>query len=122
MTIIAYLYIDPLLESVAEAYNWQRKVDRIYQDFGQRLELQRLIADCQHNPPKYLLLREIEELGDTVTEICDRIKMLESLGIDIIASKENYQSSTWQTRDITEIKADLSNLLQQITKEKQKKN
>lgn len=118
MTTIAYLYIDPLLESVAEPYNWQREVDFIYQDFGQRLELQRLIADCQNNPPEYLLLRQIEELGDTVSEICDRLKMLESLGVDLIALKQNYQSSVWQQKEIAQIKADLSELLQKVTQKK----
>lgn len=118
MANIAYLYIDPLLESAAEAYNWQRKVDCVYQDFGQRTELQKLIADCQDNPPEYLLLRQIEELGDTVAEICDRLKLLESLGVDVIADLQNYQSSAWQKREITEIKADLSKLLQSVTKSK----
>ena len=117
MTTIAYLYIDPLLESVAEGYNWQREVDRVYQDFGQRIELQRLIAHCQDNPPRYLLLRRIEELGDTVTEICDRLKMLESLGVDVIAN-EQYQSSAWQDREIGQIKADLSEILLKVTTNK----
>lgn len=116
MTTIAYLYIDPLLEPVA-TYNWQRKVDRIFQDFGQRTQLEKLIAHCQDNPPQYLLLRRIEELGDTVAEICDRLKMLESLGVDIIAP-EQYRSSTWQDKEIGQIKADLSEILQEVTKQK----
>jgi DNA invertase Pin-like site-specific DNA recombinase len=117
MTTIAYLYIDPLLETVVE-YNWQRKVDRVYRDLGQRLELQRLIADCQQNPPEFLLLRRIEELGDTVTEICDRLKAIESLGVNIIAFQQNYQSSCWQEKEITEIRADLSQLLEQLSQNK----
>jgi DNA invertase Pin-like site-specific DNA recombinase len=117
MTTIAYLYIDPLLESVAATYNWQREVDRVYQDFGQRIELQKAIAHCQDNPPEYLLLRRIEELGDTVTEICDRLKRLESLGVDVIAN-EQYQSSAWQHREIGQIKADLSEILHKVTTNK----
>jgi DNA invertase Pin-like site-specific DNA recombinase len=117
MTTIAYLYIDPLLETVVE-YNWQREVDRVYRDIGQRLELQRLIADCQQNPPEFLLLRRIEELGDTVTEICDRLKSIESLGINIIACQQNYQSFLWQEKEIAEIKADLSQLWEQLSHHK----
>ena len=116
MTTIAYLYIDPLLEPAA-TYNWQREVDRVFQDFGQRSQLQKLIAYCQDNPPKYLLLRRIEELGDTVTEICDRLKVLESLGVDIIAG-EQYRSSTWQDKEIEQIKADLSEILQEVAQNK----
>ena len=117
MITIAYLYIDPLLEPVAWGYNWQRQVDRVYQDFGQRIELQKLIAHCQDNPPEYLLLRRIEELGDTITEICDRLERLESLGVDVVAN-EQYQSSAWQHREIGQIKADLSEILQKITTNK----
>ena len=118
MFTIAYLYIDPLLESLPEVYNWQHKVDRVYRDFGQRIELQHLIADCQDNPPQYLLLRQIEDLGETVAEICDRLKLLESLGINVLAEKQNYQSSRWQQKKIAEIKLDLGNILQQVSKNK----
>jgi DNA invertase Pin-like site-specific DNA recombinase len=118
MTTIAYLYIDPLLETVVENYNWQREVDRVYRDIGQRHELQRLIADCQQKPPEFLLLRRIEELGDTVTEICDRLKMIESLEVNIIACQQNYQSSLWQEKEIAEIKADLSQFLEQLSHNK----
>lgn len=116
--IIAYLYIDPLFESAVVSYNWQQEV-RIYRDYGQRTELERLIADCKNNPPQYLLLRSIEELGDTITEICDRLKLLESLGIDIVADRQNYQSSQWQNKAIGDIKAQISELLQKISKNKQ---
>ena len=117
MTTIAYLYIDPLLESIARTYNWQREVNCIYRDFGRRTELQKLIAHCQKNPPQYLLLRRIEELGDTVTDIGDRLEVLESLGVDVIAEQQ-YQSSDWQQKDIGQIKADLSEILHKITKNK----
>ena len=119
MFTVAYVYINPLLESLSESYNWQQKVDHVYRDFGQRIELQHLIADCQNNPPRYLLLRQIEDLGETVAEICDRLKLLESLGIDIIAEKQNYRSSSWQKKNIAEIKLDLGKMLQQVGKSKQ---
>lgn len=115
MTTLAYLYIDPLLETIAKEYNWQQKVDRVYQDIGQRHELQALIADCQKEPPQFLLLRSLDELGDTVTEVCDRLKMLESLGVDIIALQQNYQSSVEQTAKLSDVKANLSLLIEQIS-------
>ena len=117
MTTIAYLYIDPLLESQSEAYEWSQQVDHVYQDLGQRSELQSLIADCQHSPPQILLLRSIAELGNSLLEVSDRLKQLETLGIDIFAEQHNYQSSVWAKKSSEQIKLELSSLFQKINQE-----
>ena len=118
MTTIAYLYIDPLLESQSEVYEWQQKVDCVYQDLGQRVELTRLIFDCQENPPQVLLLRSIAELGDNLNQVGDRLEKLEALGIEVIAEKHNYQSSAWAEKTNGQIKFELGSVLHEISKEK----
>ncbi len=83
MKIIAYSYSEPLLESPPDKSIWG-EVDRVYEDLGDRSQLHQLISDCRADPPEYLLIRQIEELGDSVKEIRDRLAEIESLGIQII--------------------------------------
>lgn len=83
MKIIAYSYSEPLLELPPDTSIWG-EVERVYEDFGERTQLQQLLRDCRNNPPEYLLIRQIEELGDSVKEIRERLKEIESLGIQII--------------------------------------
>ncbi|MBD2061678.1 recombinase family protein [Funiculus sociatus GB2-A5] len=87
MNIIAYLYSDPLLESTPNPNVWGWEVDRVYQDLGGRDQLQQLLKDCREEPAEYLLIRRLEELGDSVDEVCDRISNLESLGIKLITTE-----------------------------------
>ncbi|ELS00105.1 recombinase family protein [Gloeocapsa sp. PCC 73106] len=104
MTTIAYSYLDPLLDNISELEKWD--VDRIYQDLGKREQLEQLLLDCQSNPPQRLLVRSLVELGDSLTEISDRLTQLEGLGIEVIALAQDYQSSP--------IKANLVQLLTAI--------
>jgi DNA invertase Pin-like site-specific DNA recombinase len=97
MTVIAYFYSDPLLDAPPQQYDWGREVDRVYQDFGQRQQLEQLMSDCLLEPPQYLLIRCLQELGDSSLEICDRFKQLSSLGIEIITLElDNNYSPTKQ--------------------------
>lgn len=105
--ILAYSYSDPLLESIPNSDIWQREVDRVYQDLGGRQQLQQLLEDCQAEPPDYLLVRRLEEFGDSVQEVCDRLTEIESLGIQLIATE---QTSTTNTN----LRSDLLKLLQEI--------
>ncbi|MGL5804192.1 MAG: recombinase family protein, partial [Xenococcaceae cyanobacterium] len=74
MTIIAYIYSDPLLESPSNPKLWQElKVDRVYQDLGKRLAWQQLLKDCQIQPPERMLIRRLQELGDSIEEVSDRL-------------------------------------------------
>ncbi len=107
---IAYIYTNPLIDTLPknEFLGWE--IDKKYHDLGQRQQLQQLMIDCQEKPPEYLILRHLQELGDTITEISDRISQLEALGIEIIATQQNYQSSLSNTN----IKSNLAQLFQEI--------
>jgi len=118
LKIIAYLYSDPLLESPPHSGIWGLEVDRVYQDLGGRQQLQQLLADCKSEPPDYLLIRRLEELGDSLEQISDRLTQLEAMGIQIIATEQSYSSS--QPTDAitsTKLRADLLKLLGEIQRE-----
>ncbi len=114
MTTIAYLYSDPLLESPPDVSIWGLEVDRVYQDLGKRHSLQQLIEDCQKHPPNYLLIRRLEELGDSLEEVSDRLSELEALGIEIIATEQSYNSSQLKNAEPNDIRVNLTKLLQEI--------
>ncbi|WP_250123060.1 recombinase family protein [Chroococcidiopsis sp. CCMEE 29] len=115
MKIIAYSYSDPLLEPTPDSSIWGWELDQIYQDLGKRLELRQLINDCRVDPVDYLLIRRLEELGDSVQEVSDRLAELEALGVQLIATEQPYTSSQQgQEPSITNLRADLLKLLQEI--------
>ncbi|MDJ0902103.1 MAG: recombinase family protein [Xenococcus sp. MO_188.B8] len=120
MNTIAYLYINPLLESPPDKNIWGQEVDSIYQDLGQRQQLLQLITESQQNPPDNLLIRRLEELGDNINEIGDHLKLLESLGIEIIAIEQDYQSSNFAKENIQDTKLALMQLLEEVTINKRK--
>ena len=64
--VYAYSYSDPLFESVPDRASWGRPIDRFYQDLGERQQLSQLLQDCRTEPIAYLLVRRLEELGDSV--------------------------------------------------------
>ncbi|MBW4565125.1 MAG: recombinase family protein [Mojavia pulchra JT2-VF2] len=111
MKIIAYSYSDPLLETPPDPSNWGWEVDRIYYDLGQRSELQQLFTDCKAEPADYLLIRRLEELGDTVKEVSDRLSELEAIGIVVIATEQPYTSENGNLR------AELLKLLHEIQRQ-----
>lgn len=119
MNAIAYIYLDPLLDALTESDFGLPSVNRVYRDLGQRVELAKLLRESQENPPQYLYLRQLEDLGDTVAEISDRLILLESCKVDVVAEAEGYQSSFWQQKDAACLKKDLAYLWQQIEKTKQ---
>lgn len=102
MKIIAYTYSDPLLESPPNPTIWGWEIAQIYQDLGKRVELEQLIIDCQNEPTQYLLIRRLEELGDSLEEISNRLIQIEALNVQIIATEQAYNSS--QTPDINLLK------------------
>ncbi|MBW4648580.1 MAG: recombinase family protein [Kastovskya adunca ATA6-11-RM4] len=93
MKIIAYLYSDPLLEPPSEPSIWGWEVEQVYQDMGGRQQLQQLIEDCQTVAAEYLLIRRLEELGDSVEDVSDRLVQIEALGVQIVATEQSYSSS-----------------------------
>ncbi len=114
MRIIAYLYSDPLLESPPDVSIWGLEVDRVYQDLGKHQQLEQLIKDCQENTPDYLLIRRLEELGDSLAEISDCLYQLESLGIEIVATEQAYNSCQNNKTILADIRYNLTHLLQEI--------
>ncbi|MFK0730972.1 MAG: recombinase family protein [Gloeotrichia echinulata GP01] len=111
MKIFAYAYSDPLLESSVDPNNWGWEVDGVYHDLGQRSQLQQLFTDCKSEPVVYLLIRRLEELGDTVKEVSDRLNELEAIGVVIIATEQPYTSENGNLR------AELLKLLQEIQRQ-----
>jgi len=109
--IIAYVYTDPLLETAPDEATWGWEVDRVYQDLGKRSQLQQLFIDCEREPANYLLIRRLEELGDKIAEVSDRLNQLEAMGIMVIATEQAYTSETAKPR------IELLNLLQEIQRE-----
>lgn len=114
MTIFAYLYTDPLLDTPRNKSDWGMEVDRIYEDFGKRNQLLQLWEDCKQNKPDYLLVQRLEELGNSVTEVSDRLSQFESLGITIIAIQQSYNSSELDNTNPRHLRTNLTYLLRQI--------
>lgn len=89
MKIVAYAYSDLLLEPAPDPSIWCEPVERIYQDLGGRQQLNQLIQDCQTDPPQYVLIRGLAELGDSVEDVCQRLTQLDSFGVQIKINAEN---------------------------------
>ena len=117
MKIVAYLYSDPLLESPTNPTIWGFEVDRVYQDLGGRQQLQQLLADCRVEPANYLLIQRLEALGDTLEEVSDRLTQLESLGMEVIATEQSYNSSQLANTNIPNIRANLFQIISEIQKD-----
>ncbi|MDY7024058.1 MAG: recombinase family protein, partial [Cyanobacteriota bacterium] len=104
MKIIAYSYSDPLLESPPNPMIWGWEVDRVYQDLGKRQQLEKLLEDCQDNPPEYLLIRRWEELGDSLQTVSDRLWQLEALNIKIVAIESSLKTAISEATQVDLIK------------------
>jgi DNA invertase Pin-like site-specific DNA recombinase len=111
MKIFAYTYIDPLLETTTDETNWGWEVDQIYQDLGKRSQLEQLCTDCQVEAAVYLLVRCLEELGDTVEAVSQRLNQLEAMGVMVIAIEQPYTSEN------SHLRGELLTLLQEIQRQ-----
>lgn len=120
MKIIAYIYSDPLLESPPGEDIWGLEIDRVYRDLGDRQQLEQLLADCQQEQTDYLLIRRLEELGDGVSDISDRLSYLEALSVEVITTEQEYSSRDYQSLDSQSLKLSLSDLLERILANKQR--
>lgn len=92
MKIIAYTYTNPLLESPPEPNLWGWELDKLYQDLGKRSQLQQLLRDAKTERANYLLIRRLEELGDSIPEINNRLGELEALNIKLITTEQATDS------------------------------
>lgn len=107
--VFVYTYSDPLLESVPDISIWGWEVDRIYQDLGDRSQLQQLLQDCRIESVAYLLVRRLEELGDCLEAISIVLAELETLNVQLIATEDKI-SITDQTLQ----RSDLLNFFQTL--------
>ncbi len=117
MKIIAYSYSDPLLEPPPDPTVWGWEVERVYQDLGKRFELEQLLSDCQTEPADYLLIRRLEELGDSVEEISDRLTQIEAMSVQIIATEQPYSTSQADATTGLNLRTSLLKLLSEIQRE-----
>ncbi|MGB3695090.1 MAG: recombinase family protein [Spirulinaceae cyanobacterium] len=92
MKIFAYIYSDPLLEPSPEPEIWGLEIDRVYQDLGERQQLEQMFLDCEDESPEYLLIRRLEELGTSLEEVSDRLTKLAKMDIEVIATEQPYSS------------------------------
>jgi DNA invertase Pin-like site-specific DNA recombinase len=89
VNIIAYIYTDPLIELPPDPEIWGWEIDRVYQDLGQHDRLDRLLLDCQSQRCDYLLVRRLDELGDSVREIQQVLSKLVELNIELITTESD---------------------------------
>ncbi|BAZ37883.1 hypothetical protein NIES4101_38090 [Calothrix sp. NIES-4101] len=119
MSVFAYTYTDLLLETTPESDIWgEWEVERVYEDLRTRFskgentrsQLQKLLADCCTSTPQYLLVRRLEELGDSLEEVRSRMLELQSLGITLVAIEQGYNSS----ENTLNSRLELINLIQNL--------
>jgi DNA invertase Pin-like site-specific DNA recombinase len=85
LKIVAYSYSDPGGEVPPEKSDWGWEVDRVYQDYDpDRPQFQSLLSDCDQEKFDYLLLRRLEELGESVVQVGDRLSALQRSGVKIL--------------------------------------
>lgn len=99
MRVVAYIYSDPLLESAPDPTTWGWEIAQVYQDLAvgtsgkksdkkileqPRSQWQQLVADCQTMPTECVLVRQLEELGESIQEVGDRLAQLEALEVGLI--------------------------------------
>lgn len=129
MTTVAYIYCDPLLDAPPGSEMWGESVSRVYQDLGDRHQLHQLLADCRASHQasgqaigtddetqgtiQTVLVHRLDELGDTVEEVGDRLHELASLGI-VVQSLDNSLSPDQETS-----KGELLTLFRSIQKRQQ---
>lgn len=126
MRIVAYLYCDPLLDSSSNPLVGSWEADRIYQDFAiapsspsqaLRPQWQQLLADCQTLPADYVLIQRLEDLGDSMQEVSDRLTELDALSIRVIAIEHSRDATSTGIILGSDVRADLLLLLQQLQQE-----
>ena len=112
--IIAYLYSDPSIEKPPNQDIWGLEIDQVYQDIGDRSSWLQLIKDCQLQAPNYLLIRSLEQLGDDTNMISDRLFYVESLGIEVIATEDDYCSGELNKLSNSQLKQKLVEILTKV--------
>lgn len=114
MAVVAYACIAPYLEDTPTLKSWGQTVEHVYLDqwspMAQRPQLQQLLQDCAATPPSTLLVRQLADLGESLTTIANCLDTLETLGVTVLALDQSYCSPTDTTAPV-----DRSDLLQLAT-------
>lgn len=107
MKLVAYLYTDPLLESSTDLASGGLVIAQVYHDVAVRVEpstkrkskekkgggeprsqWRQLVQDCRLDPPDFVILRQLADLGESVQAVSDRLAELETLKIPVIVLAE----------------------------------
>ncbi len=91
MQIVAYIYTDPLIEEPPSVEIWGWEIDRVYQDLGQRQELDRLLASCLEDRIGYVLVRRLDELGDSVRDVQQVLAKLRDMSVELITTETQIE-------------------------------
>ena len=98
MFTVAYACISLPLDPEVDAASFGLPIDRLYLDhFDQveaRPELTRLLQACAQQPPDYLYVRQVGELGNSLSEVLQTIHQLETQGVVIVAIDASYVTPT----------------------------
>ncbi|MBE9078704.1 recombinase family protein [Romeria aff. gracilis LEGE 07310] len=121
MKTILYCYSDPLLESspnpnLSSAQAWADvltqqgwEIEQIYADLAsspptdERPQLQQLLAAAGQAAPDRLLLRRLDELGETLASVTQRLSAIEALGMAVITI-ESPDRAADDPRDRSQVK------------------
>lgn len=102
MVVVAYACINPYLESPPASDSWGQAVDRVYLDqeysdhpnsVHKRSQLQQLLQDCQMATCDIVLVRQLADLGESLSEVMDCITALEAMGTTVLTlDQSSYRS------------------------------
>jgi DNA invertase Pin-like site-specific DNA recombinase len=93
MRTVAYIYYDAAWEERPDWSVWGWQLDTVYEDADtQRSQLQSLLKDAAQSPPEHLVLRHLEELGDSLSSVTQVLTQLEALGVCVVALEQSYRS------------------------------
>jgi DNA invertase Pin-like site-specific DNA recombinase/predicted metal-binding protein len=106
---IAYIYSNILWESPTETAKFPPEVEQIYQDLGEREQLQKLLAESETHPPEKIFIRSLAELGDSVQEVCDRLQKITSLGIKLMIGEKAYPITHPSQIDLLKLLEEINN-------------
>jgi DNA invertase Pin-like site-specific DNA recombinase len=89
MSVVAYCYIDPLLDDPLPEDFWGAEVVQVYTDqeslTGERPQLQQLLQDCDRGEITQVRVRQFWELGPTVEAISALLTNLSTDGVTVQA-------------------------------------
>lgn len=117
MRAVAYFYCDPLLDALPDPKCLGIEIARLYQDRGDRLQWRQLLADLaarEDDAPNCLVVRRLDELGDSVAEIEAAISAVSAHDVGVMAIEQGFDSTALDRLSGAEARGQLFQLLQEI--------